>query len=587
MQQRNEIRYHKCFPTVTEATDNLRLVDDTHDERLLSYLSDHLPMLAEIPVQDKMLRVITWNVLKPNTSGFNAIESDEVIRIREMNTLTAISLMTSSYNPDLILLQEAYFPGCTDSEKDQADRKDFLDALGRHYEYKMDERGRVVIYNVNKISIEIKPAVNKEDQSSGSRDIYKEYKTNTQELLLTFKDDPSFQVAINNVHLPHRNFPQKTEDYINFLLNSHEGDVVVAGDFNSRYAPCGLQEGALLVNNVVAPKFVDSGIQGCDFVDGFFYKGADGQCHQPESIRVIDPIVMDDAPRFSSVSLDDFNEKQQYELKKYKPILGCAHENLPHKMLNDNLNVLLEKHGMHVCSTSNALNERGFAFIIKNENAELISYLKKSLEHYPEIEMKIKRDEDRFDEKEGLVFYVPKNSVVKFSETLEKFSNEQKNSSIKENNTFKKYPIAWGIAKWLIIGAVGATALFFSGGLAAIPFVAGLGAVAIAAATPVVAAGLSFLWNCIVKPVAKYIRKKCFSSAEDEAPVCVVPPVLEQNGMQQGASTQVSAAPGRKVEFPSPHSALHNNSVFSASQNGQQAANDQPQIRQESGNRLG
>lgn len=56
--------------------------------------------------------------------------------------------------------------------------------------------------------------------------------------------------------------------------------------------------------------------------------------------------------------------------------------------------------------------------------------------------------------------------------------------------------------KWLAIGVLVSTVVFFTGGFAAIPLFAGLGSSAIAAAMPVIAVGLASFWHLIIKPLA-------------------------------------------------------------------------------------
>lgn len=90
-------------------------------------------------------------------------------------------------------------------------------------------------------------------------------------------------------------------------------------------------------------------------------------------------------------------------------------------------------------------------------------------------------------------------------------------------SVFARYPRFWSALKWLAIGLVGATILYFSGGLVALPVLAKLGAAAIPVVMPVLAAGAAMLWNWAIKPLLKCCG--LFRSSQPERPPLEVPAV--------------------------------------------------------------
>lgn len=75
------------------------------------------------------------------------------------------------------------------------------------------------------------------------------------------------------------------------------------------------------------------------------------------------------------------------------------------------------------------------------------------------------------------------------------------------NAAIEEYPRIWKALKWLILGALTATVLYFSGGLAAIPYVAQMAAGAIPAITPLLAAVQAALWTYVLKPIgARFLK---------------------------------------------------------------------------------
>jgi hypothetical protein len=85
----------------------------------------------------------------------------------------------------------------------------------------------------------------------------------------------------------------------------------------------------------------------------------------------------------------------------------------------------------------------------------------------------------------------------------------------------RKHPVLVAIVTWLIIAAIIATTLYFTGGLGAIPLVGGLlvvyGPVIIPILTPFIAVVASAIWNIIIKPICSnlFIETSSLSKKDD------------------------------------------------------------------------
>lgn len=336
-------RYLPALPTVEEIQKDVSLFN-----------SDHLPVISEIPVGDQTLRVISWNVQVPNThSGFQAREKEKDIEAREERSLAALAAFINEQKPDVILLQETYF----NPEKLRVT----LAKLG----WEVDAvPGTTTFTLYNTAKLEKQPLPSLKDEKKEGPPSYQA--TSIQQTLFKLKSDTAevtdTSVLINNVHLPHDEYPHQAEAYILSLLRSGQaqyGNAIVAGDFNNRYVPLNK---SYLPNNVVNPGHRDGETQGVDWTDGFFYMGKDAKCHQPIIMESLDPFNGKILPSLKIESLSEFlkkySEKQKEELNKRRPMLCCAEEYRSLNKLNfdEKQNAELVQAGMSIGRVVNGFN---------------------------------------------------------------------------------------------------------------------------------------------------------------------------------------------------------------------------------------
>lgn len=360
-------RYHPLLPTIKEAQQVIAdFKEDDSQSIKINYLSDHLPLLAETPLDNSQkLKTIIWNVLKPNSySGLVAFESDEVIDYREKLTIQTIEKMISLHKPDAILLQEAYLSA-----------ENIVKTISSYkYSLKTDIAGRMTIYN--SATLELAPNANISKHEDFNSQQYEKV-TQTLPFILLANNT---SVIINNVHLPHADYPQSAEKYIKTLLSIDVSQVIVAGDFNNRCIPINAQAGQLIANNVVHPGFrLETEMQGCDFTDGFFYANNEKVCHQPEKVFVLNPFNAEVITN-PKITIENYPSTQISELNSQKFVLGCSTEYAIENFIGKDLTQMLSQQNIFVGLTSNALSERKIGIYLDyTKTNELVTFLKEKL----------------------------------------------------------------------------------------------------------------------------------------------------------------------------------------------------------------
>ncbi len=258
-------RYHPLLPTTAEANVDKTLI-----------MSDHLPILFSLPIGDKWVRAISWNVLLPNvSSGLEARENTDDINLRVTRIRQALLTMMEEQNPDIIILQECFF--------NDASFTVVLDQMGWRIDTSHPDNSNITLYNPASVEI---AACDFQAINSKLDSAYRPSATQQTKFLL---NGTSLSFIVNNVHLPHQDLPAAAEKLIVEMLKlSREfaDYAIVAGDFNNRYAAINR---TFLPNNVVSSAYCDEiGIQGTDFTDGVFVMGADNLCHQPDCVDTLD-----------------------------------------------------------------------------------------------------------------------------------------------------------------------------------------------------------------------------------------------------------------------------------------------------------
>jgi hypothetical protein len=422
------LRYHPLLSTIQEAIDNLEKNQACNfQEAELNYLSDHLPIMTEINLSNKVrLKLFNWNILKPNAvSGLVAFETTEAILCRERGIIKSILNMLRKYKPDIFFLQECWLS----IDKLIADLKH----IG--YSLENDTKGRVTITNISVLKIESTISHDGNDPNG--------YLYVTQTLAFIFHRNN--KIILNNVHLPHNDNPHLAEQYITSLISDKLCPVIIAGDFNNRYVPLNVQPGKLIVNNVVHNGFrLESNIQGCDFTDGYFYSIENSKCRQPENIFVINPFTAE-VFRRPSIDLNRFTAEQKDELESQRFVLSCVDERDVKHLLGSELTDYLRNKNIFVGFSSNSINNNGIGISINNSNASIfIDALSKAMiTGIDGIQVKIVRDGN--GQKIGKNYFIPSAKITQLLKVIKEIylAKEPKkfffqNSHI--NTLFNKIP---------------------------------------------------------------------------------------------------------------------------------------------------
>ncbi|MDX1901192.1 MAG: hypothetical protein SFW66_04190 [Gammaproteobacteria bacterium] len=343
--------YHSLLPSVSDVQQNRS-----------QFLSDHLPILATIPLEnDAQLKIISWNVLNPYLpSGFGIRnETKEEQSAREERSVTALLNMIHHNNPDVIVLQETYF-----------DEKKLREKIYPDYEILNDQQGQFILYKKEILE----PSKEIEEKSEDPI---------IQKAIFKHKQSQK-QIMIGNAHFPHAENPEEAEKTISDFIKSDLENIVIVGDFNNRFVPLDTKDGTSLINSVVPPifRYDNDNIQGADWTDGCFYKGIDKQCHQPATQQLNPETGKTCEPQ--PLSIDTFDQKQKVELSIQRPFLCCGSE---HSIDLNSLfgyaleHAQLEQLGINIGRSSDASNHQMIRFdiLFKDNNQDLLEHIKNKL----------------------------------------------------------------------------------------------------------------------------------------------------------------------------------------------------------------
>lgn len=424
------LRYHSSLPTVAQAKLALTEVDagNSINPQALNYLSDHLPLLATIPIDDtNQLRIISWNMLVPNqASGFSgASETVKASEARAIRSITALIDMLVKQKPDALILQECYIIN-------MPELKEQWESIKSKYPYELIIKpdGKIIIYNTKTLT----PVTNEPLQPFN----YKRGALIDSTCVLQglFKHTPTNKKAIiNNIHFPHEDLPYQAEGYVGELLakdTANKADlVIVGGDFNNRYAPSNSEPNTSIVSNVVAEQFRSETIQmqGCDYTDGFFYRTKDTSCKQP-MVRQIDPFTGSVVQNPKNHDLPLHNP-QRFELERQRPILSCDESFKIDTLYAPEMKSFIDEQGIKFGMSSSAMNNKMAAIYfpsIPNEsNQRLVTYINRHFNSF--IRSKLKYDQlhqlmlqhslDVSGQRTGVLCFLPVELVKPFLQMLD------------------------------------------------------------------------------------------------------------------------------------------------------------------------
>lgn len=266
--------------------------------------SDHLPIIAEMLINNEVIKVISWNLWDPNqANGFKTpnepvtAESlgDQTARFERV-TDSVIRMLTNADNnmrADVMLLQEVH-PECLAML--QRKLKDTPFAIVT------SETGKVTIYSQEKMKLE------------SQKEYFRECSLNT-----VFQVGDS-KLCIDNMQLNYDALPVYAEDTLQKLMKARSSDIrnhLIMGDFNARIKPID-REDRLIITGVCPSTFRRDNqgreiCQGVDWTDGAFRATRDNTLTQVEH-RVINPATCEVMKSIPCPFLPELNDNQRNEL---------------------------------------------------------------------------------------------------------------------------------------------------------------------------------------------------------------------------------------------------------------------------------
>lgn len=327
MHARTDIRrYHPALPTVDEA----------NASAILPFLSDHVPIVCQIPlgVKNQTITMLSWNVLeddvfngfsKPGAAGARWGESDQQREDRHLIIAQRLKLFLDHHDVDFITLQEikaakgslfesimTYLP------KKYRPGMMFTVDNGIPKEGIANFHGCITLYNTE--TILKKPGLS-------TADLF-----NHEELhgcVTHFNHGETLkEIKLLNVHTPFSENPKAHETHIKHFLTEKNRDTlaIVVGDFNCTVAPTYSTRKNITTsvastnfryepNDPIATRLPQSAYA----IDGAFYSTSGSlTCHQAE----IKHVNMDDWAPYQDTELQPFesdiheNEGQLREINQ-------------------------------------------------------------------------------------------------------------------------------------------------------------------------------------------------------------------------------------------------------------------------------
>ncbi len=350
-----DVNYHPQLLCPKEATAKPELI-----------YSDHLPIAADILINEKVLKVISWNVWDPHqANGFKTpnvpttLESigDQTARLERV-TDAIVKMLTraeSNLKADVILLQEV--------------NKDCFDMLerklsGTAFEMVTSETGKVTIFNRDTMNLD------------SHKENFRERSLNT-----VFSVGKS-KLCIDNMHLDYNALPVYAEETLQKLMKARNPDIkhhLIMGDFNACVKPLD-NEPRLIVNNLCPSTFRRDNegreiCQGVDWTDGAFRSTRDGTLTQVEH-RVINPATCEIFPNLPCPFMRELNDNQRNELSASRMAICVSAPFNDERIFADRSKTMPEfeaelrhtlgDNSLCVRIGSNALNEESICIASKN-----------------------------------------------------------------------------------------------------------------------------------------------------------------------------------------------------------------------------
>lgn len=307
----DQARLHELFPTPEEIRANPELM-----------LSDHLPIMAELTFNDghppltqhTKFNVLSWNVLAPN--GANGVlgnledadqwEHPGQSTARYKRIAQALKKAVLELKIDVICLQEARMD-CLEAPLKEAFK-------GMQWEIASQEKSLITCY-LRRHELLSETLDNSTDQESIYSSLFR-----TQN-----KGGETFTVEVHNVHGDFNYFPRQKEQVYGDLLRRSQADLaVLAGDTNSRVAPChGTRQNIVtgLVPRAFIPKWLSQGSQYPDYPDLIAVKH-NGDPIQQADINVVNPYTGKvHAPGLNRDRFLQHGEALRVEFQEYRPVL--------------------------------------------------------------------------------------------------------------------------------------------------------------------------------------------------------------------------------------------------------------------------
>ena len=349
-----KMQYRRFLPTIAQVKDELLENENRHfDHPAFSYVSDHLPQLAEIPLASTKLKVINWRLLNFATqNGFNTKGCEDMIN--QVNHLVQQTLgkMIAQHQPDFIFLQNV----------NDSIRNNILATMANHgYMFEMNDRGLITIYNFSTMRFK---------QTLQITEIfYPGFADYTQRLQFTVLSDNS-NLITNNVRLPVLDIVGPAQRFIEYLsTDDKNASGIVAGDFGVSYAPTG---NTSFIVNSVATDIQHPEVQKPGYTDGVFYAVGDSLIHQPETLDALNPF---DGQALTPVFYQHHPSFALPELLEQRPVLNPGKDNFMDKMLHPSTSMYFIQSQIQVGLHVNAYGRKTVGFTFNSTDTSLAKAL--------------------------------------------------------------------------------------------------------------------------------------------------------------------------------------------------------------------
>lgn len=277
--------------------------------------SDHLPILAEMPMGGKMIQMVTWNLDK-------AKEQDSQVETKSEGgseiTDALAKMIDEQKSLDLILLQN-----CTLELLDKLNKSlksDWSLVVGAN-------QSLITLYNVERLTLTKQtdnPDFSARDLEGLTHFSQSDIKHRTQQTEVRLKESKE-SFFVYNACWQESDTTSTANRSLTFL---HRKKCIVAGSFGQ----CVVQPDKKYLINSLSVK---NGKLFASFTDGVFFTGEDEKIHQPKIICTLNPSNGKKFVFIKAPILQDISSEFQSELEMRRQFITVAEEHSAESKINE------------------------------------------------------------------------------------------------------------------------------------------------------------------------------------------------------------------------------------------------------------